>query len=218
MADNNINNSLKKLEELYLNKEFAGLRDELMKIKKDISPGLFHYNLGTAFAKDGMFAAARYNFEKAKKEGLNNLALSKNLELTVEQIDGRPELSFSEDLFDFSVGASSSLFLTMTLVLVLFSVLLKKFKVISRVVFVVLLIVSSSPYLIKTKYLNEKFHVGVNLKDLKIYEGPSAIYDILKVVPPGQKVIVGKKFEDWIMIESPMEHAGWVKRNDLGLL
>ncbi len=219
MADSNTNKTLKELEQSYLDGKYDNVKDGLIAVKSDVDLGQFHYNLGTVLAKNSEFGASRYNLEKAKKLGFNYPGLDKNLDSVVKVINSTNPGIARESLLDFAVTSSEGLFLFMSLVLCLIVTLLKKGRVIQKNrTFVILLMMAFVPYIFKKTYVDTSYKIGVNIKGLKIYEGPSDIYPVLKEIGEGQKVIIEKSFEDWMLISSPKQFAGWVKRSELGLL
>lgn len=221
MADTITNTTLKKLEDLYREGNIEAFKDQLIKNRDNLSDGLFHYNLGTAFAKSGDLAAARYNYEKALKFGYEHPALKKNLKLVTSQVEQSvPE---SEDIQAMMtknfVFGSESLFLFVALILSLFFVGMKRFKLINnKIIITVLVLLSFTPYLTKKFYYNKKYLTGINLKKVQILEGPSDIYPALKELEAGQKIILSKSFDDYVFIAWPIDYAGWIERSKLGLL
>lgn len=221
MANTNINKTVKELEQLYLDAKYDDLRNKLVSDRDSLSPGLFHYNLGTTLAKQGNLAAARYNLEKSKKLGFEHPALSKNLNSVLNEVEVKVSLDQSlgaTSLKEFS-STSESVFLLIALIICLLAAALYRFKVFkSKVVAVLVLILAFTPFLIKKYHYSTNYIVGINLKETKVFEGPSEIYPVLKSINEGQKLILGKSFEDWIYISWPQEYSGWMKRKELGVL
>jgi len=220
MADTNINKQVKELEQLYLNGKFEELKSKLIKDRDSLSPGVFHYNLGTVLAKEGNLAAARYNLEKAKDLGFQHPALYKNISAVKKNVEVKSyaEVPLDVKVLEAFVFTPETVFILVSLCLALFVSLLYRFKVFkNKLVLVLCLFILSTPVLIKKYYYDTNYLTGINIKDTKIYEGPSEIYEPLKEVVGGQKVILGKSYEEWIFINWPVEYAGWVKRQDLGI-
>jgi len=222
MADTNINKQVKELEQLYLDGKYTELKEKLVKDRDSLSPGVFHYNLGTILAKEGNLAAARYNLEKAKSLGFSHPALIKNLDSVTKKVQVtqyNSEKPLDIKLLEGFVFTSDSLFLLASLLCALFMTILLRMKLIkNRYIFVALLALSTTPFLVKKYHYNTTYMTAVNIKATKVFEGPSEIYEPIKEIEGGQKVIIGKSFEDWIFVNWPVEYSGWVKRQDLGVL
>jgi hypothetical protein len=221
MADTSTNKHVKELEELYLSGKYDELKSKLIKDRDSLSPGVFHYNLGTVFAKQGNLAAARYNLEKAKSLGFEHPALNKNLSsiLKTVEIQTNPEIPASSKALNYFMGTSEGLFLLFSLVLILFVSILYRMKLFrNKIVLALSIVICLSPLGVKKYYYNTNYVTGVNIRDAKVFEGPSEIYPTIKEIVGGQKLILGKSYEDWIFIASPIEFSGWIKRKDLGIL
>ncbi|OIQ18262.1 MAG: hypothetical protein BM556_08345 [Bacteriovorax sp. MedPE-SWde] len=221
MANTNINKTVKELEQLYLDAKYDDLRNKLVNDRDSLSPGLFHYNLGTTLAKQGNLAAARYNLEKSKILGFEHPALSKNLKSVLNEIEVKvsPDQSLGATSLKEFTSTSESVLLLIALIICLLAAVTYRFKVFkSKVVAILILILAFTPFLIKKYHYSTNYIVGINLKESKVFEGPSEIYPVLKSITEGQKLILGKSFEDWIYISWPQEHSGWMKRKELGVL
>lgn len=217
MENDSTNNLLKEMESSYLTGDFAKSQEILLKARDTISDGMFHYNLGTLLAKKGELGAARYNLEKAKKLGFSYPGLEKNLQVTVKKIEGTVGTYRSSIISEVT---SVSLYSVMLLSVCLWVVVcfLKRANKLNWKSFVLFSLLSFSPYLIKSFYIDESYKVAINIKSINIYEGPSEIYSVIKEVSEGNKLIIGKSHEEWLLISWPIELAGWVKRSDIGYL
>lgn len=217
MENDNTNNLLKEMESSYLKGDFKSAQDLLLKSKDNLDLGLFHYNLGTVFAKEHELGAARYNFEKAKKIGFSYPGLEKNLNLTIKLIEG-DSVKFEQNALSLSSSLSLSYVLLFTVCVWLIACLLKKaqkinWRSLGIVTFICLSLVGTKMF-----YIDNLYQSAINVKKIQIYEGPSDIYSVIKEVSEGHKLIVGKSYEDWVLIEWPIEFAGWIKRTEIGYL
>ena len=219
MENDNTNKVLKELQDLYLKGDIENFKSKLINNKSQMSDGLFHYNLGTAFAKQGNYAAARYNLEKSMTSGFIHPSLRKNLNSIKEKLNtAKDDTSHTSSVFTGIVTTSSPIFLSISLSLILIVSLLWKIKFIEKLRYLLLLsFISMTPIAIKT-YYSKEYKVGINIKKIKVFEGPSEIYESINEVEAGQKLIIGKSYEEWSLIEWPPENIGWIKRDDLGLL
>ncbi|MDD0854810.1 hypothetical protein HBN50_17005 [Halobacteriovorax sp. GB3] len=212
---------LKSLESLYLKGEFGKALELLIKSKTQFPTAEFHYNMGTVLAKQGDFAAARYNFELAIKNGTFSSAIKNNLEFTKTQL-AITDISNSRESWELWLDRSLSVpyeaTFSIVLVLLLGLTLLFRFnKIKSKIVYG---LVSALLLAIPLCHmgLHKKFDIAINLKDQEIYEGPSSVYDSIGKLDAGAKIILGQIDKDWVMVEYPLKYAGWVKRETLGNL
>ncbi|PIK14241.1 MAG: hypothetical protein CES88_14790 [Halobacteriovorax sp. JY17] len=221
MANTNINEISKSLETLYLDGKFDKAVDLLLESKNQLSAVDFHYNLGAVYTKMGDLGPGRYHFELAMKKGYIGSDLLNNLAVIKSKLQG-VDLSLSRDIGDQLVNFLSmvpaSYSICITLVLLITSLLVFKFKYIkSKIVLVSLLLLSFFPIALQQGVLYGKTF-AVNLKDMKIYEGPSSVYDVRATLPGGSKFVLGKTDGEWFYIDHPIELAGWVKKEDIGIL
>jgi len=215
-----MNELLKSLETLYLDGKYDQAQNLLLKNKLEFNEGLFHYNLGTILSKTGKHAAGRYHFEKAVKSGyvdtnnLNNLEYVKT-QLQVSDISNSEE--FSDQLLAGLMNIPVSLYLSMTLILIIGFLLMLRFKLVSNTYLKIsLLIVALCPIALNQTYLKQK-NFAVSLKEIKLYEGPSKVYDEKGLVREGSKVLLGRIEKGWVFIERPLDLSGWVKLENLGI-
>lgn len=221
MANTNINEISKSLETLYLDSKFDKAIDLLLESKDQLSAVDFHYNLGTVYTKMGDLGPGRYHLELAMKKGYIGSDLLNNLAVIKSKIQGI-NLSLSNDFGDRFIGFISqiplSYVISITLVLLIVSVLLYKFKQIkNKASLVILLVLSMVPIGVHQGALAGKTF-AINLKEMKVYEGPSSVYDVKASLPGGYKFILGKQDGEWFYIDHPVSLAGWVKKEDIGIL
>ena len=221
MANTNINEISKSLETLYLDGKFEKAVDLLLESKNQLSAVDFHYNLGAVYTKMGELGPGRYHFELALDKGYVGSDLLNNLAVIKSRLQG-VDLSLSRDLTDQVVSFMSmvpvSYCISITLVLLLASLLIFKFKFIkSKISLAALMILSLSPLVAHQGVLYEKTF-AVNIKEMTIYEGPSSVYDRRVTIPGGSKFVLGKTDGEWFYIDHPIELTGWVKKEDIGIL
>lgn len=220
MADSNIQKDLKSLEQYYQQKQYDKGVEWLLQNKDAYSKGQFHYNLGVFLTKEGNLAAGRYNFEKAIKEGYVNTQVYHNLTIVESQLNVN-DISNSKSAFDQSINYALSIspdaYLLFSLILVLIVLTLKKLRLIKEWaiagVFIALALI---PFGASKLYL-DRLDYAINLKEVKIFEGPSKMFPERGSIKPGTKVIIGQKDGEWLFIKSPLLLAGWVNKNDMAL-
>ncbi|OUR92867.1 hypothetical protein A9Q84_20350 [Halobacteriovorax marinus] len=216
-----MNELSKSLETLYLDGKFEKAVDLLLESKSALTDVDFHYNLGVVYAKMGELGPGRYHFELAMKKGYLGSDLINNLNVIKSQIQVA-DISNSDFLADkvinflstFPVGYSVSI----TLVLVaIFLILMRAQLVKSKLIVALALFISTMPPVLHSYLIADKTF-AVSMNELKIFEGPSAIYDVKTTLPAGSKFIMGKSDKGWFYIDHPVELSGWVKKEDVGLL
>ena len=212
---------MEELEKFYTQGKFEAARELLMARKDTLPEGLFHYNLGTLYAREGNLALGRYHLEKALSENFANKMLFNNLK-TVKAELNVSDLGESENLSARMIDASLSLppgiWLTFTLLLLLGLILAVRKKIVCGVVLPgIFFILAAIPLLYSQIYLN-KMHHAVVLQDAEIYEGPSRIYSSAGVVRGGSKIIVGHSSNKQYLILYPQTLSGWIHRDYLGFL
>jgi hypothetical protein len=206
-------------EELYSKKEFKKAADYLLQNKGYFDSGIFHYNLGTTYAKLEEFGAARFHLEKAQSLGFYNSALNNNLQFIKTRIvaeDLSNSDSFYDQFIDSSLALPGTLYYTMTLVLIVLALTIFRFaKNAAKIWAFSFLFLSLIPLAYFNLYLNN-IHTAVVLKDASILEGPSKIFQEKGKIKAGAKIILGDQKEEWFFIKYPISLTGWVSKNDLG--
>ena len=220
MADFNTDEILKSLEELYLKKNYEEASTLLIKNKSDLDTGLFHYNLGTVYAKWGNLAAGRYHIEKSIKSGFVNSASLNNNQFIKEQLaldDLNTSKSLNDQWMDFSLALPLGAYLLFALTLSLIAVGWKKLnKEVNSYVLAFLLIVGVAPLTYKLTVV-DKINYAVLLEEGVVREGPSRIFDQKAALNPGTKVIITKYDNGWYFISNPIHLSGWIERKNLGI-
>lgn len=220
MENSSTKELFKSLEELYESKEYESVISMLLENKDKISKGDFHYNLGTAYLKNNNLSASRYHFEKAYHEGhmtpqlLRNLETSKSF-LNVKELE-RSDY-FKDNLLSLSKSFPFESYLLISLIILVISVLLfrlKKIKMIPLGVLLGLAIVFSSFGL----YVEKSIQQAIVLESSTVLEGPSRSFDETAELPRGIKVIIKKRDDKWVFVESPLHYSGWIERVKLGIL
>ncbi|WP_127715641.1 SH3 domain-containing protein [Halobacteriovorax sp. HLS] len=221
MANTSINELSKSLETLYLDGKLEEAVDFLLKNKPVLSPIDFHYNLGVVYTKLGQFGPGRYQFELAMKEGYLGSDILNNLNVIKSQIQVA-DISSSDHFYDQLLNTFSSIPMaysfSIALVLILTLLILFRVKLLkSKKFLAVSIFFSLTPIALHSYFITGK-SFAISINEMKIYEGPSAIYDVKQTMPGGAKFITGKSDKGWFYIDYPVEISGWVKKEDIGLL
>lgn len=222
--ENVITNHSKKslvqtFDELYLKKDFKGALDYLLKNKKEIDSGIFHYNVGTIYSKLGEHATARYHLEKAIQIGYVNSATINNLEFVKSQLkvdDLSTSINFPDKFINTVTSIPSGAYLSMTLALLVGAMVLMKMKmIIKKGGIVAAFFFALIPFLFSVFYVNN-INYAVALVDIPIYEGPSKIFSEKGQIRAGSKIVLGQFKEGWFQVEFPISLSGWVYKDQLG--
>lgn len=221
MANININELSKSLETLYLDGKFEKAVDLLLENKSSLADVDFHYNMGVVYAKMGEIGPGRYHFELAMKKGYLGSDLMNNLNVIKSQIQVA-DISNSDLFFDRCINFLSTFpiaySISITLVLIAIFLILTRVRVMeSKIVIGLACLLSIIPPVIHSYLIKDK-SFAVSMYEMKIFEGPSAIYDVKTTLPAGSKFILGKSDKGWFYIDHPVELSGWVKKEDIGLL
>ncbi|MCO4792629.1 MAG: SH3 domain-containing protein [Bacteriovoracaceae bacterium] len=220
MADINTNGILKSLEDMYTKKNFEEASSLLIKNKDSLETGLFHYNLGTVYAKWGNLAAGRYHLEKSIKNGYINSQSVNNLEYVKEKLavdDLGTSGKYYDQFMDTGLGLPVSafgLFALSTMVVVLVLTKLNKIKNLGLSFLIIAL--GFSPLIYK-KYHLENINYAVLLEDGIVREGPSRIFDKKASLNSGTKIIITTYDDGWYFISNPVHLTGWIERKNLGI-
>jgi len=219
MTNPNISELLKSLEANYTNKEYQQAIDALLKSKKELDPGLFHYNLGTFYAKKGDLAIGRYHLEKSYKIGFINGASQNNIKAVVEKLgvqDITTSSSRVERMIDSSLNFPSQAYFGLTCFFLILILLMVRFKKIGKSASIFMGIVAFLPTLYFFIFLNNLNH-AVALSPVAVFEGPSKVFEKKLDLPAGAKIIFNKRNDDWIFIRYPLFLSGWVNKESMGI-
>lgn len=211
---------LSAFEELYANAKFEEAKSYLEKNSQLFSKGAYYYNLGTVRLKLNEYPLARYDFELAKKYGFHNSALSNNLAYT-EKMLALDDLSEStvvqEKVVNTLTNIPNSGYVTLTLSLVLIVMLMIRLgHITKKLTIIVSLLLCLVPIAVGKIYV-ENLTTAVALDNVKLYEGPSKIFNEKGEVKAGSKIVIGETKENWLLIQYPMSLTGWVHKEKLGI-
>lgn len=211
---------LHPFQELYIKKDYKAAANYLLDNKQQLPSGIFHYNLGTVYSKMGEHATARYHLEKAIKEGYINSATLNNLSYVRSQLnvdDLSTSTSFPDRFINTATNVPGQLYLTLTLTLGLFFLLMfRGKKLVSKFTIFIAVLCTLLPAAFNKLYV-EKINYAVTLKEVPLYEGPSKIFAEKGKVRAGSKVLLGEFRDGWFFVEFPLSLAGWVSKDQLGI-
>lgn len=220
MENNNINEVMKSLSELYSKKEYKKAEEYLEQNSQVFDRGSFLYNLGTLKAKSQDFAFARFYYEQALKQGYRSEALLNNLgyvKTKIEEVDLSNSTNFEDRFQDATLFIPNSGYLFIASLMFFLPILWMRFlKTMKPWKVVVVLLVALTPIVFKFSYVDTK-PVAIVLKNADIYEGPSAIFEKKGAIKAGAKIRLGKINNKWVFVSAPQGAIGWISRDQVGL-
>lgn len=219
MENINTTKLFKSLEELYIESKYDDIYQIILESKDSFDPAVFHYNLGTVYARGEEYGIARYHLEKSIKLGMLNKKTLNNLDYVKSKIyfqDIGHSTLIKERVINLGTVLPVDLYISLSLLFVIAGIILLKVKrKISYRPALLWMLLCLSP-LVSYQYYFKKQSVGIVLKESIVNEGPSEIYKTVISLPAGSKIIVGENYNGWYFIKSPSSISGWLKKNNLG--
>ncbi len=205
---------LKTFGDYYTKGDYANALLVLQQHPKDVSSGLWHYNMGTVYSKLENMPLARYHFISAENHGFNSPEVSGNLDL----IETKLELSKVEKPLtsaDFLIKGGTFLatgyLTTLSLIVVMIGLLvIKKAPSFKKISF--LLLAALMP-LVLNFWINS-WNRAIVMGTQTIMDGPSKIFSASGELPPGVLVIT-KSDGEWKEIIYPSRFHGWIQSSVL---
>lgn len=197
------------MQTLYREKDYQGALKTLEQHRRDLSPGVWHYNMGTVLAKLENPALSRYHFVMAEKAGLTGWELQENRSLVETKLDvarlERP-LSTSDYLRKAGMLASDGVFMTIALLLIIGGIT-SAWKRTSGSLTAAFFILSFS--LLSVNFWIMSWDQVIVMKPQVLSEGPSAIFGQKEEIPAGVILVVEKRGE-WLKVLYPSRFEGWI--------
>lgn len=219
MSDHNINETLKTVEDFYLKEQYQAALDLLVKSKDQLDAGLYHFNLGTIYAKQGNYPVARFHLEKSIKKGFYSSEVSNNLKYVNEQLSLDQASMVASPIPRLILQAKlipSDFYVAISLMGICTILFLMKLAVIKKLFFKTLFIVISLTPLLFLYYLST-VHLAIVLGKAEVREGPSKIYKSKNELEAGTKLVIGDQYENWFFVKYPEVKSGWVNRESVGV-
>jgi hypothetical protein len=218
----NTDNFLKSLEPMYVEGEWERAIELLRQQEAHLDPGIFHYNLGTLYAKLEEFGAGRYHLERALQEGAPRIDVLNNLDFIMRYIGGN-DLTASTYWLDRLIATwfviPQEVFITvMLLILLLATVSIWRFGRKNTVGLSVLVILSVVPIAADRLWVSRHL-TAIVIESVDVLEGPSMIFEKKFTVQSGAKVLVlPSNSPQWMQITRPKAMVGWIRTEQLGIL
>lgn len=190
--------------------DFPNAQIELEKVQEKISPGLWHFNMGTVKAKLMNPAEARFHFIEARLNGFTDEHLSLNLDLVEAQLEVKT-LEKPLGVQDFVMKAGmwgQNGFFTMLSLLILVTgmIILKKERKYS--VLILTLTLAAIPF--GLQFWVKSWDKYISVATHEVREGPSAIFGSRGELPPGV-LLITRKSGEWLEVIYPSRFQGWIK-------
>ncbi len=214
MEDTTIEDVLKTVETLYVNKEYQKALEILNANKKNISSPVWHYNVGTFYGKLENWPLARYHLTIAEWEGLRSKEVSLNKHLVESKLEiaklERPT-SLQDYFVKGGIEASQGILSLISFIFVFIGLIFFWRQKIQKI-FLACLAMGSIALGMNLWIHSWDKMIVINSQTIK--DGPSEIFGQHDEVPTGV-MIVGKSKGDWIEIIYPSRFQGWIKNTGL---
>ncbi len=213
LEDKSIEDVLKSAGGFYARAEYRKAIEVLESGRDQVDPGIWHYNLGTVFAKIENFPLARYHFLKAEWIGNHSVELQRNKALVEEKLETQ-KYEKLHGFLDYAVYGGDLLaqgpLITVTLLFFVGSLwqLFKKRVIGFGVSSVCALIFLGSHFWIRS------WDRSIVLEKQYLLEGPSGIFTAREEIPVGV-LIVSKQKGGWRKVIFPSRFSGWIKNSGL---
>lgn len=210
MEDTTIEDVLKTIETLYAQKDFQKALKTLELNQGKISPGLWHYNVGTIYGKLENWPLARFHFLMAENEGLQTKEVILNRTIAEEKLEVlrlEKPLSTKDYFFKAGLEATSGIFTTISLILILIG-LITFWKKSSIKALSICLVFAFG--IMGLNYWVESWDKALVVETQSLQDGPSTIFGDRGEIPPGVLLITHKK-GDWLQVMYPSRYEGWLK-------
>ncbi len=205
---------MKTFQNLYDRKDYRQALNLLTSEAGNLSPELFHYNLGITLFQMGRLPEARFHFLMAEENGFQGDGLTNNQVISEEKL----ELSHLEspiNISDYFVKGALELrhgyytFFSLIIILIGLFILKKKPTFNKLVLWTILSLLPLS-----MDFWVDSWDRRVVIGDLPLSNGPSSIFLTERKLPPGLMVIV-RGNENWKKIIFPSRFEGWITSDGL---
>lgn len=212
MEDLSTNSVLKSLESHYQQGKFLEAIELLEKNKSIFDPALYHFNLGTTYAKSEQYSLSRLHLEKALSLGADPIKTNTNINFVIQKLGlelVESKLSPVDKFLHSSQAYQFNMYATISLVfIIIYLVFYKKMKNhIWRAFFLMLCLM---PLALRFFFLQDRIR-GIVIETSQLKEGPSEVFNNISEVPKGLKIIINQSRDGWSFISSPQDYIGWIK-------
>lgn len=214
MEDTIIEDVLQTVEKFYVEKDYQGALRTLESNQGKISPGIWHYNMGTVLGKLEQLPLARFHLLAAIENGFSDKPVIVNKDL-IESKLGVDKIEKPLSAIDYGVksgiNATHGILTALSLILLIVG-LVSYFRKSSFKLFTSLIILSASTLLLNWWITTWDKYIVVEAQS--IHDGPSGIFASQAELPAGL-FIVTRPNGSWLQIIYPSRFQGWIKNTGL---
>lgn len=215
MEDTTIEDVLKTVQALYDQKDYRGAIHLLEEKSSYVSPGLWHYNMGTLNAKIDDLPFARFHFLMAEKYGYSSTELNSNkklVEVKLETEKYEKPIATRDYLIKGSLEASDGgIFTMLSFLLIIVSIIFAIKKTALKYVMITLM---ASFVFLGLNFWVQSWDEFVVINSSTIYDGPSTIFETQNEIPAGVMLVASREGK-WLKIFYPSRFIGWVDEVNL---
>ena len=200
----------------FKNKQFSDFRNLLITNKKTLPKDLFHFNYGLSYLAERNASASRLHFQKGKvyswSYDLYRAENSACQKLNCAKLDGSKSTVFEKFLINYySVPILANCMLAITFILMLHFYFRRSKQRVKAYLIAFITLFSGHIFSTQNK-------IGISLENTYIYSGPSKLFSKKTHINSGTKIVVSENLKNWLQITRPKIYAGWVQRNQIGLI
>jgi hypothetical protein len=204
----NSNTILSVFKENFESKQFDQALLVLQENRDSFDSAVFYYNLGSVYLAKDELVLARVNLEKAIDLGIESNQTLKTLTVVKEKMGVNSLEKPSSRLEAVQGGLAQTgmdVFLSVSLVLVIFAVI-KKMGPLLKALCIVTAFLPLIYFFVTVKG-HERF---IATEETKVLRGPSNMFEQVQEVPKGMVFIIKDRLDDWVRVEYPESHQGWI--------
>lgn len=211
MGNNNISEIVSSLKTLIDTQQWQNALNLLNEHKDQFDSAIYHYNVAVVKVNLAQSSDAMYHFEMAKSLGLQSPELINSINSLKEQLN----ISYIENSLEFIDLMHQLLFqlpnqFYYSVSILMLILVFWNFKlIVTRLFKVLLILVSIAPSIFFTSYIKPK-EMAIIQANLKVYAGPSRIFDQVQEIPEGAKIIIGNDYNNWKQVIYPQRFKGWI--------
>jgi hypothetical protein len=214
MEDTTIEDVLKTIETLYAQKAYRDALDYLSQNQNSLSRGVWHYNMGTLFARLEDWPMARYHLMMADRSGYASIELSLNQRLVESKLSVKKWeklLSSKDYAIRGALLGSEGIFTMIGFIMMIGGFYLLRNK--SKQKGALATLFFSFLFFGATLWI-KSWNWGIVLGPQVVREGPSLIFNSKEELPPGV-MILSVRHGEWLKVIFPEKFEGWIKNANI---
>ncbi len=210
MEDTTIEDVLKTVEALHAQKDYKSAIHKLETNQSKISPGVWHYNMGSVHGKLENWSLSRFHFLMAELNGYSTKELMMNKKLVESKLSiekYEKPISTTDYLIKGSLIASQGILTMVSFLIILFAIY--RARKVSELKSLALTTLFAGFILVLNFWILSWTKVVVFSPQM-VREGPSVIFRETTEVPAGIMLVISKEGE-WSKIIYPSRFEGWTQ-------